>query len=68
MPVNLAQYPSLRTLVMDSSVAEISDQDAYYLYQQNWPNIDTSKLCSDEIELVQRLIDTVGGGVFAVTK
>lgn len=67
MTVDLNEYPILRTFVSDQSVAQISAADAFYLYQQHWPNIDTSKLGVSEIKLVQELIDTVGNGSFAVS-
>jgi hypothetical protein len=64
--ITLENYPILKSMVQED-VLLISEQDAFYLYQNNWHLVDPTRLSNEEILFINELIEKVGNGVFMVS-
>lgn len=61
--VRLDAYPQLKRLAWQlHGVAEVSPDQALSLYERNWRHVDQTRLEPAERELVQVLMDELGGG------
>ncbi len=61
--VRLDAYPQLKRLAWQlHGVAEVSPADALSLYERNWRHVDQAQLEPAERELVQALMEQLGGG------
>lgn len=61
--VRLADYPQLKRLAWQrQGLAELGAAEALNLYERNWRHIDPASLGPAERELVQALVDKLGGG------
>lgn len=61
--VRLAEFPQLKRLAWQlQGVDELSPADALNLYERNWRHIDRARLEPAERELLQTLVDRLGGG------
>jgi hypothetical protein len=59
------QFPELRMLLWNRDVARpIAAEEAFQLYERNWRHVNSQKLTIREAELVRRLTDQFGNGVF----
>ena len=64
--IKLDQYQELRLITWHiTGVNEIPADQAFALYEANWPFIRVEHLELKEIELIKQLAITYGGGVFA---
>ena len=61
--VRLADYPQLKRLAWQrQGLVELGPAEALNLYERNWRHIDPASLGPAERELVQALVDKLGGG------
>jgi transcriptional regulator with XRE-family HTH domain len=63
--IKLADYAELRRLAWqraDAERATVTPKEALALYERNWRHVDRAAMSHVERELVQRLVDTLGGG------
>ncbi len=66
-PVRLADYPQLRLLAWNRPGQEhISEREALALYERNWDHVDRDHMSAQEKNLIQRLVQQYGRGVFHV--
>lgn len=61
--VRLDDYPQLKRLAWQlHGVTELLPAEALNLYERNWRHVDQGQMGLGERELVQTLVDTLGGG------
>lgn len=61
--IRLAEFPQLKRLAWQlQGVDGLSPADALNLYERNWRHIDRARLEPAERELLQTLVDRLGGG------
>ena len=60
-----AEFPELKMLVWNRDPTRpIAAEDAFHLYERNWRHVHADRLTRSEAELVRRLTDQFGNGVF----
>jgi hypothetical protein len=66
--IRLADYRCLRDLAwsMGREEDELTPEEAFALYERNWRHAERDSMDAAERELLKRLIDTIGRGVFLV--
>lgn len=66
--IRLADYRCLRDLAwsMGREEDELTPEEAFSLYERNWRHAERDSMDAAERELLKRLIDTIGQGVFLV--
>jgi hypothetical protein len=57
-------WPVLGELTWNRADRWIPADEALALYERNWRHVDTASMSGEEAELIQRLVDRFGGGVF----
>ncbi len=61
--IRLADYPQLQRLAWQlHGVSTLTAKEALGLYERNWRHVDTAKLEPAEKELVNALVQQLGGG------
>lgn len=64
--IKLADYAQLRRLAWQrgdtSKATTVTPKDALALYERNWRHVDRAAMTDAERELLQRLVDEIGGG------
>jgi transcriptional regulator with XRE-family HTH domain len=70
-PIRLADYPQLQRLAWQrvatsdthkTAAQSLTPQEALNLYERNWRHVDSTELQAHERALLDRLVQTVGGG------
>jgi hypothetical protein len=64
MALDLEAWPTLRELAWNRAIRFIAAPEALGLYERNWRHIDPAEMTAAERELVRRLTDRYGGGIF----
>lgn len=62
--VDRTAWPVLEDLTWNRSDRWIPADEALALYERNWRHVDAARLRGGEAELIRRLADRFGGGVF----
>jgi hypothetical protein len=63
--VTPAEFPELRMLLWNRDAARpIAAEEAFHLYERNWRHVDTERLTRAEADLIRRLTEQFGNGVF----
>ena len=60
-----AEFPELKMLVWNRDPARpIAAEEAFHLYERNWRHVNADRLTPREAQLIRRLTDQFGNGVF----
>lgn len=60
-----AEFPELKTLVWNRDASRpIAAEEAFQLYERNWRHVNTDRLTPAEADLIRRLTDQFGNGIF----
>ncbi len=62
--VDRALFPELDLILWDRADRLIDEQDAFLKYEQRWRFIDQARLTTKECQLIERLTQTYGNGLF----
>jgi len=54
--IKINDFPWLSLLTKDRGIREIDPEEAFYLYEINWPSVDVDRLLPCEAELIRKLI------------
>ena len=61
--VDIDRWPGLRELAWNRADRWISSEEALSIYERNWRFVDPGELSQEELDLIDRLKQQVGGGV-----
>ena len=64
LAIDRTAWPVLRDITWNRADRWIPADEALALYERNWRHVDAARLRDDEAELIRRLADRFGGGVF----
>jgi hypothetical protein len=64
LAVDRTAWPVLRDITWNRADRWIPADEALALYERNWRHVDAAHLGTDEAELIRRLADRFGGGIF----
>ena len=64
MAIDRTAWPVLRDITWNRVDRWIPADEALALYERNWRHVDAARLQQDEADLIRRLADRFGGGVF----
>jgi hypothetical protein len=64
--LNVDDYPQLALLAWSRVLRDISEEDAFALYERNWRFVDVDALTAAERELIDRMTEQYGKGVMNV--
>ncbi len=65
MQINVSAYPQLHRLCWNRPDGTVVDgPEALGLYERNWRFVEQHKICAAEKELLDKLVDQYGNGVF----
>ena len=66
-PIRIAEYPQLKAIAWNRrDDSTIGEEEALALYERNWRYVDVAALEPKERLFIDRLIQTIGKGVFFV--
>lgn len=67
MQLHIAEYPQLRLIAWNRQDDDLIEEDeALALYERNWRYVDQTQLSLKERQLIDRLVNQYGNGVFHV--
>jgi hypothetical protein len=67
MQLHIAEYPQLRLIAWNRQDDDfIEEGEALALYERNWRYVDQTQLSLKERQLIDRLVNQYGNGVFHV--
>lgn len=64
--IQIEKYPQLRLIAWNRPTGEVSEQEAFAIYERNWRFIDAGSLTEEERQLIERLKADYGNGVMHV--
>ncbi|MFT5531893.1 MAG: hypothetical protein ACI802_000109 [Candidatus Paceibacteria bacterium] len=64
--LNVDDYPQLALLAWSRVLRDITEEDAFALYERNWRFVDVDALTAAERGLIDRMTDQYGKGVMNV--
>ncbi len=64
LAIDRTEWPVLQEITWNRADRWIPADEALALYERNWRHVDATHLRADEAELIQRLVDRFGGGIF----
>lgn len=64
LAIDRTAWPVLRDITWNRADRWIPADEALALYERNWRHVDEARLGEEEAELIRRLADRFGGGVF----
>jgi len=66
MVIRIGDYPqlSLITWHIPNKDVELTESEALSIYERNWRHVDQAALTEEEQALIDRLVATVGHGLF----
>ena len=64
LAVDRTEWPVLREITWNRADRWIPADEALALYERNWRHVDGAHLGKDEAQLIRRLVDRFGGGIF----
>lgn len=66
MLIRIGDYPQLSLISwhLPNKDVELTESDALSLYERNWRHVDTHALTKEEQALIDRLVASVGNGLF----
>lgn len=62
--INRHDYPQLDGLMWDSQASEIDGEQAFLLYEKRWRYVEQANLNESEKQLIEKLTQTFGKGLF----
>ncbi len=62
----IADYPQLSLLAWNRAGANISEAEAFALYERNWRFVDLTQITENEVVLINRLKTLYGRGILNV--
>jgi len=67
MQLHIAEYPQLRLIAWNRQDDDfIEEGEALALYERNWRYVDQTQLSLKERQLIDRLVNQYGNGVFHI--
>lgn len=57
-------YPALDYILWDTKADSLTEKTAFEAYEKRWKFIAEDKLTTDERNLIQKLIKSIGKGLF----
>ena len=67
LPIKLSDFPQLRLIAWNRSADDdISEDEAFALYEANWRHVDQTALQLAEWQLIERLTQIHGHGLMNV--
>jgi hypothetical protein len=64
--LNVDDYPQLALLAWSRVLREITEEDAFALYERNWRFVDVDALTAAERSFIDKMTDRYGKGVMNV--
>ncbi|GAA5557143.1 MULTISPECIES: hypothetical protein [Acinetobacter] len=58
------EYPALDYILWDTAAEQIPAERAFHLYEKRWKYIDAQQLTGKERNLIDRLTQIIGHGLF----
>lgn len=66
MTIRIGDYPQLALITwhVPNKDVVLTDAEALSIYERNWRHVDPDALTPNELALIDRLVATVGQGLF----
>lgn len=64
--IQIDKYPQLKLIAWNRPTGEVSEQEAFAIYERQWRFIDVATLTDEELQLIERLKADYGHGVMHV--
>lgn len=69
MSIRIGDYPQLSSITwhVPNKDVVLTDAEALSIYERNWRHVDREALTPNELALIERLVASVGQGLFLHT-
>ena len=64
LAIDRTAWPMLQEITWNRADRWIAADEALALYERNWRHVDAARMPAEEAQLIQRLAERFGGGVF----